>query len=156
MKIILIYVGNVRDSSLKNLTDRFCERIPHYIPFETSIVPDISSKGITIQNRKEKEGKAILGKISQSDFVVLLDEKGKQISSRDLAEMIDRKSLESLKNLIFVIGGPFGFSDEVYSRANHIISLSKMTFTHEMAIFITTEQIYRAMTILRGEPYHHD
>ena len=157
MKILLISVGTMREAPLKELAERYSSRIPHYIPFEAVEVPDAaSSKNSTPQARKAKEGEAILSKIAPGDFVVLLDERGKQMTSRELASFIDRKAATLSRNIVFVIGGPYGFSQEVYNRANLLLGISKMTFTHEMARVLTLEQIYRAMTILRGEPYHHD
>lgn len=157
MKIILISVGIMRDEPLKQLCDRFAARIPHYMPFEAVVIPDVqASKNPNNEVRKAKEGDAIVSKISPGDFVVLLDERGREMTSRELAAFIDKKAATLSRNLVFVIGGPFGFSKDVYARADSQMCLSKMTFTHEMARTITLEQIYRALTILRGEPYHHD
>ncbi len=155
MKIQLIAVGTMREAPLRDLFERYASRVPHYMPFEHISVPDIrSAKGADFQ--KLKEGEAILSKINNGDFVVLLDERGMEMTSRKFAEFIDSKASSLARNLIFVIGGPYGFSQQVYDRADRLMGLSKMTFTHEMARVLTMEQIYRAMTILRGEPYHHD
>lgn len=157
MKIVLISVGNMREAPLKELADRYCGRIPHYMPFEAVVIPDVAaSKNSSPDARKAREGEAILAKIAPGDFVTLLDERGREMTSRDFASLIDRKAATLSRNLVFIIGGPYGFSQAVYDRADSLMGLSKMTFTHEMARVLTLEQIYRAMTILRGEPYHHD
>lgn len=157
MKIVLISVGLMKDAPLKELAERYSSRIPYYMPFETHIIPDISAlRNATEDVRKTKEGEAILGKINSGDFVVLFDEKGKEQTSREFAKFIESKALSLSRNLVFIIGGPYGFSKQLYDRADALLSLSRMTFTHEMARTLALEQIYRAMTIIRGEPYHHD
>ena len=157
MKILMISVGAMREKPLKELAEKYMERIPHYMPFEACVIPDSpSSKNATADSRKAKEGDAILGKISPGDFVVLFDERGKEMTSREFSVFIDRKASTLSRNLVFVIGGPYGFAQAVYDRADMSLCLSKMTFTHETARMIALEQIYRAMTILKGEPYHHD
>ena len=157
MKILLIAVGVMREAPLKELAERFAARIPHYMPFDCIAIPDPSSaRSLTAEQRKEREGEAILSKINPGDFVVLFDERGKELTSREFANFIEQKANNLQRNLVFIIGGPYGFSQAVYDRANSKMGLSKMTFTHEMARVIALEQIYRAMTILRGEPYHHD
>lgn len=157
MKIVLISVGIMKENNLRELSETYSKRIPHYFPFETLIIPDVnSSKSATVSSRKEKESSLIISKINPGDYVVLFDERGKELTSRQFAEFIDKKSISLNKNLIFIIGGPFGFSQDLYNRADTMLSLSRMTFTHEMARTLALEQIYRAMTILRGEPYHHD
>ncbi len=124
---------------------------------EMVIVPDIkSSKALTEDAQKQREGQTIISMLQPGDVVVLLDERGKEFTSREFAAYVDKKMVQGIKRLIFVIGGPYGFSSEMYQRANEKISLSRMTFTHEMVRLFFVEQIYRAMTILRGEPYHHD
>lgn len=157
MKIILISIGIMREVPLKELAERYIGRIPHYMPFEAISIPDVTlSKNISAETRKIKEGELIMSRVNPGDFVALMDERGKELTSRELAEFIEKKSVTLPRNLIFVIGGPYGFSQQVYDRADLKMSLSKLTFTHEMARVLTLEQIYRAMTILRGEPYHHD
>jgi len=121
------------------------------------IIPDLkSTRGITEEVQKQKEGAGIMASLQPGDHVCLLDERGIEMTSREFATMIDRRMNQGLKRLVFVIGGPYGFSQEVYSRADSKMSLSRMTFTHEMVRLFFVEQVYRAMTILRGEPYHHD
>lgn len=157
MKIVLLAIGKTSEAYLKEGIDKFTKRLGHYIPFELRIIQDVkTSRGISSEKQKQMEGELILNNISSGDHVVLLDERGKQLTSREFANYLDRKMSIVPKNLYFIIGGPYGFSKEVYERANELISLSSMTFSHEMVRLFMTEQIYRAMTILRGEPYHHD
>lgn len=158
MKTILIAVGSVKSGWAAQGEKTYAERIVHYMPYETVVVPDVkTSKATTPQMQKEAEGSAILSKLQPTDVVVLLDERGEQPTSRRLAEIVQGHMNSGVKRLVFVIGGPYGFSEEVYARAGkRLLSLSKLTFPHELARLIFTEQLYRAMTILRGEPYHHD
>lgn len=157
MKILLIAVGKTATPYINEGIDAYMRRLTHYIPVESMIIPDIKGgKSMTETRQKELEGTAILNEIKGGDHVVLLDERGKELTSRDFAAFIDRKSVTVAKRLIFVIGGPYGFSKEVYDRADEKLSLSRMTFNHEMVRLFFVEQIYRAMTILKGEPYHHD
>lgn len=157
MKILLISVGVTKDEFVRSLAERYCNRIGRYMPFEAMTIPDVpTTKASNPQQRTQREGELILSKLNSGDFVILMDEGGRQLTSREFAEFIDKKTSVLSRNLVFIIGGPYGFSDEVYSRADMKISLSAMTFTHEMAKMLTCEQLYRAMTILRGEPYHHD
>ncbi len=157
MKIVLLAVGKTATGYLAEGIDGFLKRVNHYLPMEMSVIPDIkSTKGLTESAQKEREGQAMLSALQPGDVVVLLDEKGKEFTSREFAARIDRRMVQGIKRLVFVIGGPYGFSREMYDRADEKISLSRMTFTHEMARLFFVEQVYRAMTILRGEPYHHD
>jgi len=147
----------MREAPLRQLFDRYAGRIPHYMPFEAVSIPDVkAAKGLTADMQKQHEGEAIMARITPGDFVVLMDERGREMTSREFSVFIDRKASTLSRNLVFVVGGPYGFSDKVYARADMRMGLSKLTFTHEMARVLTVEQIYRAMTILRGEPYHHD
>ena len=147
--------GSWQDYISKGI-EGFVKRINHYLPMEMVIVPDIkSSKALTEDAQKQREGQTIISMLQPGDVVVLLDERGKEFTSREFAAYVDKKMVQGIKRLIFVIG-PYGFSSEMYQRANEKISLSRMTFTHEMVRLFFVEQIYRAMTILRGEPYHHD
>jgi len=132
------------------------KRLKHYIPYESLFLPDIkNSKNLTEIQQREKEGEVILNQIKDSDYIVLLDEKGKEYSSVDFSKFIEKQMVAGLKSLVFIVGGPYGFSTQLYDRANAKISLSKMTFSHQMVRLIFTEQLYRSMTILKGEPYHH-
>ncbi len=157
MKITLLAIGKTNAKYLHEGIEQYTKRLSHYIPFEFKILPDVkTTKGLTQEKQKELEGQMFLGAIQSGDMVVLLDERGKEMTSRDFSAYIDKKMVTVPKNLIFVIGGPYGFSTEMYNRANEKVSLSKMTFSHEMIRLFFIEQIYRAMTILKGEPYHHD
>ncbi|GAL75794.1 LSU m3Psi1915 methyltransferase RlmH [Nonlabens ulvanivorans] len=135
----------------------YVDRLKHYINFELEIIPDLKkTKNLSEDQQKNEEGKLILNKLEKSDFVTLLDERGKKLSSLQFAELINKRSVSGLKRLVFIIGGPYGFSSDVYQRANSKLSLSDMTFSHQMVRLFATEQIYRAFTILRNEPYHHE
>ncbi len=157
MKVVLLSVGKTDDDFYTQAIDIFKKRLSYYIPFETEFIPDLkSTKKLSEKEQKILEGENILNRIQQGDYIVLLDDKGKQYSSIEFARFMEKKSHSVPKRLVFVVGGPYGFSDEVYQRANEKLSLSKMTFTHQMVRLIFVEQLYRAMTILKGEPYHHE
>ncbi len=157
MKIRLIAIGKTDDSYIQEGLQKFESRLKHYTPFDFHIIQDIkNTKNLSILQQKEKEGELILSNTELSDKIILLDENGSTYSSREFSGFIQKQMLAGLKNLIFVIGGPYGFSESVYKRANGKISLSKMTFSHQMVRLIFVEQLYRAMTILKNEPYHHD
>lgn len=156
MQIRLIAVGKTDHSAIQTLLDEYIKRLGFYIKFEMEIIPDLkNSKNLSEAGQKEKEGELILKKVQTSDELVLLDEQGKQYSSVDFSDYLKKKMNAGLKQLIFVIGGPYGFSESVYQRANGKISLSKMTFSHQMVRVFFVEQLYRAFTILKNEPYHH-
>lgn len=147
----------MNDAPLVEAVERYRKRLGHYIPFEYSVIPDVkNTRGMTETKQKDAEGLQILSAVGPRDFVVLLDERGKEFTSREFASYIDRRMVSLAGNLVFVVGGPYGFSEAVYNRANDKLSLSRMTFSHEMVRLFFVEQLYRAMTILRGEPYHHD
>lgn len=157
MKIQLMVIGKTSAAYLAGGIDDYVKRIGRYVPFELKTLPDVKvTRGTTADRQKEIEGVAMLAAMQPGDYVVLLDERGKEMTSREFSAFIDRKMVSLPKNLIFIIGGPYGFSQAVYDRANELLSLSRMTFSHEMARLFMVEQVYRAMTILRGEPYHHD
>ncbi len=157
MKITLIAVGKTSTDYVARGIEEFIKRVNRYIQMELCIIPDVkASKTLSEDSQKQREGQAILNTLQGGDIVVLLDEKGKELTSRDFSAMIERRMIQGLKRLVFVIGGPYGFSNDVYARADEKLSLSRMTFTHEMVRLFFTEQLYRAMTIMRGEPYHHD
>jgi 23S rRNA (pseudouridine1915-N3)-methyltransferase len=156
MKITLLVIGKTDKDFVKKGIDEYQKRLVHYLPFELKIIPDLkNTKNLSENQQKQKEGDLILDKIKPTDSLILLDEKGKEFSSVDFSKFIEQKMVSGSRNLVFVIGGPYGFSDDVYSKAQGKISLSKMTFSHQMIRMIFTEQLYRAMTILKGEPYHH-
>lgn len=156
MKITLLLVGKTTENYLNEAVSEYLKRLKRYITFELVVIPELkNTKNISCEQQKEKEGLAILSAIETSDEVILLDERGLEYSSVEFASFIEKKGLNSVKRLIFVVGGPYGFSREVYARANGQVSLSQMTFSHQMIRLFFVEQIYRAMTILKGEPYHH-
>lgn len=157
MKIKLLAVGKTDQPALNELIDNYQKRLKHYITFEIEIIPDVkNAKSLNQSQLKEKEGQLILSKIQSGDVMVLLDEKGKHFRSIEFSDYLQKKMNAATKQLIFVIGGPFGFSDAVYDTAQEKISLSKMTFSHQMIRLFLTEQIYRSFTILKNEPYHHE
>mgnify|MGYP000350517880 FL=1 len=157
MQIKLLAIGKTDNKAIQTLIDDYSSRLGHYIRFELEVIPDLKqSKSLSESLQKEKEGELILKKLSSSDELVLLDERGKTFSSLEFSDYLQKKMNSGLKQLIFVIGGPYGFSEAVYARANGKISLSKMTFSHQMIRPFVVEQLYRAMTILRNEPYHHE
>ncbi|MDO5664671.1 MAG: 23S rRNA (pseudouridine(1915)-N(3))-methyltransferase RlmH [Bacteroidia bacterium] len=157
MKAVLLSVGKTDDDFYAQAIDIFKKRLNYYIPFETEFIPDLkNTKNLSEKEQKNLEGEGILNRIQQNDHIVLLDDKGKQYSSVEFARFMEKKSHSVPKRLVFVVGGPYGFSEAVYARANEKLSLSKMTFTHQMVRLVFVEQLYRAMTILNNEPYHHE
>lgn len=156
MRITLLVVGKTTDPRLQSLIEDYQQRLKHYIPFEFVVVPDIkNAKTLSQEQLKSAEGQAILSFLTPSMDVLLLDEHGREFRSIEYADFLQKK-MGSGRDLTLVIGGAYGFSKEVYNRANGKISLSQMTFSHQMIRLMAIEQIYRAMTILRGEPYHHE
>ncbi|MDA3929469.1 MAG: 23S rRNA (pseudouridine(1915)-N(3))-methyltransferase RlmH [Prolixibacteraceae bacterium] len=156
MKITLLVIGKTEADYLKKGIDIYLKRLKHYIGFELRVIPALkNTKNLSELQQKQKEGELILAQTKPGDILVLLDEKGKQYSSVTFANYLQKKMLASTRSMIVVIGGPYGFSDEVYQSTNGKISLSDMTFSHQMVRLIVVEQVYRAMTILKGEPYHH-
>jgi len=156
MKICLLVIGKTDETYLQNGIDIFLKRIPHYISFEMKVIPDLkNSKNLSEQQQKEKEGELLLQQITVSDELFLLDEQGIESTSVEFARFLEKKMIAGIKRLVIVIGGPYGFSSGIYARANGKLSLSRMTFSHQMVRLIFAEQLYRAMTILKGEPYHH-
>ena len=157
MKIKFLVIGKTINPNLIRLQDEYQNRLKHYIGFETIVIPELkNTKNISEAEQKEKEADLILKTLDVSDEVMLLDENGKQFSSVGFSEFLSKKMLASHKCMVFVVGGPYGFSERVYNRANGLISLSAMTFSHQMVRVIFIEQLYRAFTILKGEPYHHE
>jgi 23S rRNA (pseudouridine1915-N3)-methyltransferase len=157
MKIKLIAIGKTDEKYLEEGIEKYLKRLKHYNPFELIVIPDIKQGGkFTAEKLKEEEGKLILQKVQEGDQLVLLDEKGKNFTSAEFANFLQKKLNTVNTNLIFIIGGAFGFSPAVYQRANEQISLSRMTFSHQMVRLFFTEQLYRGFTILRGEKYHHE
>ena len=157
MKTCLLVIGKTDAAFIREGIAEYEKRLMRYLPYEMKILPDAkNARNMTENLQKEKEGELILEQLQAGDWVVLLDEKGKQYTSVGFADYLAQKMLMGIKRLVFVIGGPYGFAESVYQRTNEKISLSKMTFSHQMVRMIFTEQIYRAMTILKGEPYHHE
>jgi len=157
MKIKILAVGKTDDKNLEILIDKYLKRLKHYLSVTLEILPDVkNTKNLSEQEQKRIEGEAILKKIHSSDQVVLLDEKGKEFRSIEFSKFLQKKMNAGTRNLILVIGGPYGFSDPVYQRANGKLSLSKMTMSHQMIRLFLVEQVYRGFTILRNEPYHHE
>ena len=156
MKIIFLVVGKTTSAQVESLIQEYQKRLTHYIPFALQVIPELkNTKALTPDQQKQAEGELILRAVAQSADLVLLDEHGKEFRSIEFADYIQKK-MSSGRDVVFVVGGPYGFSEAVYQRANGKISLSKMTFSHQMVRLFFVEQIYRAMTILRGEPYHHE
>ncbi|MDO9185313.1 MAG: 23S rRNA (pseudouridine(1915)-N(3))-methyltransferase RlmH [Bacteroidia bacterium] len=156
MKITLILNGKTDDDYLIKGFSTYEQRLKHYISFETIVIPALkNTKALSIEQQKQKEGELIFKNIQSSDRLILLDENGKEYSSVNFSDFIQQQMNSGIKNIVFVVGGPYGFSDEIYKRANGKISLSKMTFSHQMVRLFFVEQLYRAMTILKNEPYHH-
>lgn len=156
MKVQLVVIGKTTEKYLIQGENEYLKRLKHYLRIETKVIPDLkNTKKLSEEQQKQKEGELILNQLAETDYLVLLDENGKQYSSLEFSDFIEKKTLTGLKNLVFVVGGPYGFSKDLYARANAKMSLSKMTFSHQMVRMIFLEQLYRAMTIIRGEPYHH-
>ena len=156
MKITLLVIGKTADARLVSLIEDYQQRLTHYVPFELVVIPDIkNAKALTRDQLKTAEGEAILRFVTPAMDVLLFDEHGREFRSIEFADFLQKK-MSSGKDLVLVIGGAYGFSEAVYARANGKISLSQMTFSHQMIRLMAIEQIYRAMTILRGEPYHHE
>lgn len=157
MKIKLVAIGKTDDKNLYTLIEVYQNRLKHYINFDIELIPDIKNvKNLTEPQQKEKEGELILKKLTATDVLILLDEKGTSFSSVDFSEYLQKKMNSGVKQLVLVIGGPYGFSEAVYKKAQGKISLSKMTFSHQMIRLFVVEQLYRAYTILKNEPYHHE
>lgn len=157
MTVKIICIGKTDNKALDGLVQDYLKRLKFYIKTDFIIIPDIKNrKTLSADQQKTNEGELILKHINTSDFVVLLDERGKQYTSIQFSEFLSKKMVSGLKQLVFIIGGPYGFSDEVYKKAQAQMSLSKMTFSHQMVRLFFVEQVYRAFTIIRNEPYHHE
>ena len=156
MKTILILVGKTTDKHFQAGISDYADRITHYMPFDIVTIPELkNTKSLSEEQQKTMEGELILKQLQPSDTLVLLDEHGKELRRIELAKWLEQKQ-QTARRLVFVIGGPYGFSEAVYNRANEKLSLSKLTFSHQMVRLVFTEQIYRACTIIKGEPYHHE
>lgn len=156
MKITLLVVGKTEDKYLIEGIEKYLSRLKHYIGFTLLVIPELkNTKNLTEQQQKSKEAELILKQISNPDVVILMDEKGKKYSSVQFSQYLNKQMIGSVQQLTFIIGGPYGFDESVYQRANGLISLSDMTFSHQMVRLFFVEQLYRAFSILKGEPYHH-
>ena len=156
MKTLLILVGKTNDKHFQAGISDYVERIGHYMPFDIVTIPELkNTKNLSEEQQKTMEGELILKQLQASDTLVLLDEHGKELRSIELAKWLEQKQ-QTARRLVFAIGGPYGFSEAVYKRANEQLSLSRLTFSHQMVRLVFTEQIYRACTIIKGEPYHHE
>lgn len=157
MQIKLIAIGKTDHPAIQRLLEEYSARLGFYVRFDLDIIPDLkNTKALSEKVQKEKEGELVLKKIQTSDELILLDERGKSFSSVEFSEFLQKKMNSGLRQLVFVIGGPYGFSEALYSRSNGKISISKMTFSHQMIRPFFVEQLYRAFTILKNEPYHHE
>ncbi len=156
MKITLLTVGKTEDAYIKEGIDKFIKRLKHYTKLDVIDLPELkNTKALTQEQQKNKEAELILKKLASTDYVVLLDENGLEFNSVQFAGYLDKKAVGSTQSLVFIIGGPYGFDSSVYERANAKIALSRMTFSHQMVRLFFVEQLYRAYTIIKGEPYHH-
>ena len=156
MKAELIMVGKTTDKHIDVCINEYVERILHYLPFSLTVIPELkNTRSLSEEQQKGREGELILQRVQPGDLLVLLDEHGKEFRSVEFADWLQRKQ-STVRRLIFVIGGPYGFSKTVYERANEQVSLSQMTFSHQLVRLLFVEQLYRACTIIKGEPYHHE
>lgn len=157
MKITLLALGKTEEKYLRDGIEKYLKRLKHYIRFEIIEIPELkNTRNLSEDQQKGKEAELIKKYLSNGDHVVLLDEKGEELSSSQFAAFINRKMLGSIQNLVFIIGGPYGFDNSIYTMASGKLSLSRMTFSHQMVRLFFAEQVYRAFTILKGEPYHHE
>lgn len=156
MRITLLTIGKTEDNYLKEGIDKYLKRLKHYIQFGITELPGLrNAKNLSEEQQKNKEAELILKQLNPADHLVLLDERGEQLSSVEFSSFLNKKALSSTQHLVFLTGGPYGFDAAVYARANDKLSLSKMTFSHQMVRLFFVEQLYRAFTILKSEPYHH-
>ncbi len=157
MKIALLQTGKTTDRNISELVDLYSKRIKKYISFEVITIPELkNTKNMPVPEQQMKEAIKIIQSVSDDDYIVLLDEKGKEYRTIEFSSFLEKAFLLPKKRIIFIIGGPWGFSDAVYAKANQKISLSKMTFSHQMVRLLFLEQLYRVFTIIKGEPYHHE
>lgn len=157
MKVVLLTVGKTNEQYFVEAISDYQKRLKYYVPFEIVEIPELkNTKSMSEEVQKQKEGELIMKCLQEGDFVVLLDDKGRDFTSLQFAAYMEKRMAAGNKRAVFVVGGPYGFSSDVYGRADGKVSLSKMTFSHQMVRLIFVEQLYRAMTILRGEPYHHE
>lgn len=157
MKIVALFTGRTQGNVYPALINEYAQRLSHYVPFQIEELPDLkNTKALSEEQQKEREADMVLDKLQPGDVLVLLDERGKEMTSREFSQWMEQKLQTVSKRLVLLIGGPYGFSPRIYDAAQGKISLSKMTFSHQMVRLFLIEQVYRAFTIIRGEPYHHD
>ncbi len=157
MKIQLIVVGKTTSAPLETMIKDYAARLKHYIPFDIEVIPELkNTKALSAEQQKQREGELIKKSLREGDYLVLLDEGGRELRSVEFARYLDGKQAAVARRIVFVIGGPYGFSEDIYALSREKLSLSRMTFSHQMVRLFFVEQCYRAMTILRGEPYHHE
>ena len=157
MKITLACIGKTDEKFIQEGIDKYLKRLKHYINFNIVVIPDVKNvKNMSESQQKEKEAELFMKQINNGDLVILLDEKGKEFRSIEFSNYLEQKMVSSVQHMIFLIGGPYGFADTIRERANYKISLSKMTFSHQMVRMFFVEQVYRAFSIMKGEPYHHE
>lgn len=156
MKITMLAIGKTNDRYLIDGIEKYFQRLKHYVSFQLNEIPELkNTKSLSQDQQKAKEATLLLKHISSTDYIVLLDEKGKEYTSVDFSAMLNKKMVGGVQQVVFIIGGPYGFDSSIYKRANEKLALSKMTFSHQMIRLFFIEQVYRAFTILKGEPYHH-
>lgn len=157
MKITLICIGKTDEKHILQGIEVYTKRLKHYCNFQLQVIPDIKNvKNLTQEQQKEKEGQLLLKSVTNQDYVILLDERGKELSSMEFSGFLEKQMVQGVSSLVLLIGGPYGFSEELYQRASYKLSLSRMTFSHQMIRMFFVEQLYRAFSIMRGEPYHHE
>ena len=157
MKILVLFLGKTDKKYIKEGIEDYVTRLNFYLPFEMKVIPDLKNcSNISAEQQKEKEGRLILEQVNKGDHLILLDERGIEYSSIEFSGWLEKKMIAGMRLLIFAVGGPYGFSEAVYQRADNKISLSRLTFSHQMVRMIFVEQLYRAMTIIKNEPYHHE
>lgn len=157
MKITLLLVGKTEEKYLRDGIEKYAKRIKHYVKLELHEIPELkNTKNLSVEQQKTKEAEMILKFTSPADHVVLLDERGEEFTSSQFSGFISKKMISGIQNLVFIVGGPYGFDHSLYQLASHKIALSRMTFSHQMVRLFFIEQLYRAFTILKGEPYHHE
>lgn len=157
MKVTLILIGKTIDRRFADIIEEYASRIKHYMSFEIQTIPELkNTRSLSEDQQKQAEGEQLLKQLQPNDYVVLLDEHGKELRSVEFAEWMTKKMNTVSRRLVFIVGGPYGFSQDIYAKAHEKVSLSKMTFSHQMIRMVFVEQLYRAMTIIKGEPYHHE
>jgi 23S rRNA (pseudouridine1915-N3)-methyltransferase len=157
MKIVLVQTGKTTDSNISEVAELYRSRISKYSVFEIITLPDLkNTRSMSVEEQKLKEGKRMLQAINNDDYIILLDEKGKELRTIEFTGLMEKNFMLSRKRLVFMIGGPWGFSDEIYRRSDLKLSLSRMTYSHQLVRLLFLEQLYRVFTIIKGEPYHHE